>query len=223
MDKKATIKVSRLVLDYNIYPRHEVDAYHVGQMVESLAAGKTLPPVLVDKVSLRVVDGFHRLMAVRRVNGPDAEMACVIREYASEAELFSDAVRLNSSHGRALTVYDKVRCLSVGSELGIDKASLAADLNITLEKAEGLLETRTASKGEALKYTMRHLAGERLTRAQTLYNETQAGGLDQLFYINQVVNLLESNSTDWDREKVVQALRRLSELLVERLGALQHA
>lgn len=217
MDKKATIKASKLILDYGIYPRHEIDTYHVREMLESLRAGKSLPPVLVDKASLRVVDGFHRVSAFMKFEGPDAKVPCVMREYASEKEMFTEAITLNASHGRTLTVYDKVRCLSVGLEMGLKRENLAEVLNLTIERAEGLLEYRVAAKGEPLKYTMRHLAGEKLTAGQASYNKDKAGGLDQLFYINQVINLLESGSVDWGRATVVAALKRLDSLLEQAL------
>jgi hypothetical protein len=207
-----TVAASTLLQDFNIYPRSQVDSYHVREITEALKAGATLPPIIADASSLRIVDGFHRLRAHQRVGGANVKLKVDMRTYANEAAIFAEAVALNSAHGRILTAYDKSRCLQLGQQLGIERDALAGTLNITRERADELLLDRVALSGETLKRTVAHLAGEHLTDEQSAYNK-KAGGMDQLFYINQVVALLEADAIDWDREIVGAQLRKLSTLL----------
>jgi len=65
----------------------------------------------------------------------------------------------------------------------------------------------SASK-DVLKRTVAHFAGQEMTEDQRDYAR-RAGGLDQAFYINQVVALIESNSLDMSRKNVRASLEKL--------------
>lgn len=62
-----SLNTAELILDYGLYPRHSIDSQHVSYMVESIRAGVALPPVVIDKKSKRVVDGFHRVTAFQHL------------------------------------------------------------------------------------------------------------------------------------------------------------
>ena len=211
------ISASSLIQDFKLYPRAQVDDYHVREIAEAITAGVILPPVIADLISRRIIDGFHRIRAHQRVHGANVKIPVDLRPYPDEPAMLRAAMVLNASHGRNLTLYDKARCLLLGQELGIERSVISQDLNITMERAEKLLLERVAASGQVLKRTMHHLAGETLTQEQAS-NLGRAGGMDQLFYINQVVALLETDSIDWNRESVTLKLRRLSELLTEKLA-----
>jgi len=209
------IKTSKLVLDYDLYPRQDVQSYNVYLMVEALKSGTTLPPIIIDKKSKRVIDGFHRVKAYQRLFGPDAEIPCIRKEYIDEAEMYAEAMDLNSKHGRNLTPYDRARCLARAEELKIDAAVVAKALNMTVESLGRLKAERLGyfqSRPIVLKRTTAHLAGEDLTEEQFAYNR-QAGGMQSTFYINQIISMLEAEAVDWSDEKVVRGLKRLRELL----------
>lgn len=209
------IKVSKLVLDYDLYPREQIQSFHVRQMVEALEAGTVLPPIIVDRKSKRVVDGFHRVRAYQKLYGKDTEISAIFRTYEDEAQMFSEAIALNTLHGRNLTPYDRARCLARAQELKMDPAVVAKALNMTIE-ALGRLKTERLGYFQAkpivLKGTTSHLAGEELTEEQFAYNQ-QAGGMQPTFYINQVIAMLGADAVDWEDEKVLKALKRLYDLL----------
>ncbi len=206
------IKANLLIKDFSLYPRAQIDPYHVRAMVEALKAGELFPRILVDAKSMRVIDGFHRLSAIQRHLGLDALVECTVMDFVSETEMFEAAMHLNSAHGRSLDNYDKARCLQLGQEFGIAKEKLADALRITTQTIEKMLLTRFTANGQVLKRTLAHLAGNTATDAQMSYNR-KAGGLDQLFYINQVIALLESDSLDWGKEQVKSRIERLRQAI----------
>lgn len=213
--KQVKVKVSKLVLDYTLYPREQIQAYHVSQIAEALEAGTVLPPIVVDRKSKRVTDGFHRARAYRKVFGKDAEAPVVFKDYESEAEMFVDAIVLNAAHGRNLTPYDRARCIAMAEELSMAPDEVARALNMTVESLGELKAERLAyfhAKPIVLKRTSAHLAGEELTEEQMEYNR-RAGGMNQDFYINQLIGMLEADTADLENEKVVRGLKRLRELL----------
>ncbi len=216
------IKATRLIFDYNIYPRHQIVPYHVNELIEALSAGVVTPPPVIDKTTLRIVDGWHRITAHQKLYGKDTKITCILKTYQSEADIYLDAIALNAAHGRALTPHDKARCISRAEELNIDPQAIASALNTTLDRVTGIKQDRGASyKGAAttLKRTTAHLAGEDLTKEQFEYNR-KAGGMNQTFYINQVIGMIESESVDWDNQSITQGLKKLYSLLEGALTAI---
>lgn len=207
--RTRSIKASLLVRDLTIYPRAQVDPYHVNELVEAYKSGSPIPPPLVERTTHRIVDGYHRIAAWQKLEGVDATIDVLEKVYATEADLIEEAILLNAAHGRALSVYDKARSIAIAKEAGISRERIATALHITRERVDELLLTRFSGDGEVLKRTTVHFAGRQMTPAQVEYNRGPAGGMDQLFYINQVVSLIEADAVDWSRDRVVAAMKRL--------------
>ncbi len=209
------MKVSELILDYDLYPRERIEPFNVNQMIEALTAGRELPPIIVDRKSLRVIDGFHRVKAYQKLHGPDAEIPLELRDYKDEAEMFCEAVRLNANHGRQLSSYDRARCIAKAEVLKLEPEVISSMLNMTLERIGEMKAQRFATykmEPRVLKRTTAHLAGKELSDDEAQYN-IKAGGMHQTFYINQVIVMLEADTVNWENQKVVNGLKKLYNLL----------
>lgn len=217
------IKASKVVLDYDLYPRHDVQSFNINLLLEALNSGAVLPPIIIDKNSKRVIDGFHRVKAYQRKYGPDAKIPCIQKEYADDNEMFAEAIEANSRHGRNLSTYDRARCLARAEELKMNIEVVARALNMTVETLGRLKADRLGyfqSKPVVLKRTTAHLAGEELTKKQVDYNE-QAGGMPATFFINQLISMIQSDSVDWDDERVVKYFSELYDLLHKRFALVE--
>lgn len=209
------IKVSKLLLDYELYPRERIEPFNVNQMVEALKAGLQLPPITVDRRSHRVVDGFHRVRAYQKLYGVDAKIPAELKDYKSNAEMFMDAVRLNANHGRQLSTYDRARCIARAESFKLELEVISSLLNMTVDRIAEMKADRFATykmQPLVLKRTSAHFAGRELTDGEASYNE-KAGGMPQTFYINQVIAMLETDSVNWENQKVNNALKKLYDLL----------
>ncbi|GAA3219267.1 ParB/RepB/Spo0J family partition protein [Actinocorallia longicatena] len=82
-------------------PRSATDKGHVRTLAE---AEGSLPPIIVDRATLRVVDGMHRLQAAL---SRGAETISVRYFDGDEPAAFVLAVRLNSEHGLPLTLAER--------------------------------------------------------------------------------------------------------------------
>ena len=216
------MKASRLVLDYELYPRERIEPYNIGQMVEALKAGAKLPPIIVERNSLRVVDGFHRVRAYQKAYGNDCDIPVKYQEYANDAEMFADSVRLNANHGRQLSNYDRAHCIAKAEALNLEPAVISSLLNMTLETLSEMKTERFATykmQPQVLKRTAAHLAGKNLTDEEAEYN-IKAGGMHQTFYINQVIAMLEADTADWANPKVTNGLKKLHRLIDEAIKVL---
>jgi hypothetical protein len=235
MAQLSTIAVADLVEDFDFYPRKDVDSLHVSNLFQALEAGEHLPPVIADRKSKRIVDGFHRCRAWSRFHGPSSSIPVELRSYKNDGELFIDAIRLNSNHGRRLTSIDVVRAATRAKAFGVDDVQISKALRMTVEKVGALVVDRTATtyarpkpkedneaNGSAaddafyvpLKRTIRHMAGERLTKEQEQVND-KLSGMAPLFYINQVIMLLQSKLMPTDDENINSALVELGKLIGE--------
>lgn len=213
--KPTAVKASSLVMDFDLYPREQVQSFHVKEITLALQAGVVLPPVVADRKSRRIIDGFHRVRANLRLYGPDAEIMAIMKTYESDAEMYIEAMTLNASHGAKLSPYDRARCIAKSEELGIELTVVATALNTTLDRVTSIRVEKFAiyhDEPRALKRTAAHLAGTRLTDVQDNY-VAKSGGMHQLFYVNQVTAMLEADTVDWENDKLVRGLRKMHDWL----------
>lgn len=222
----ATLPIADVVFDFEIYPRQGVDSTHVSHLMDAFSSGADIPPPIIDEKSRRVVDGFHRLRARKRLYGDDHKCEMVLRRYQNEAAMFADAIRYNAPHGHKLSTADRARCLLIADRLKIEPDVIADAMHITIEKlgelrAERIGELRVAGQRAttpvALKRTIAHMAGTPLTAAQGAANE-KLSGMRPMFYVNQLTMLLETDMMPINDE-TCEALRRLSKAIDAAIAA----
>jgi hypothetical protein len=211
-----------LVLDYSLLVR-DVDGVTVHRLVEALSAGEKLPPVEIDEHSRRVVDGFHRVTAWRRLYQPTEPVPCIPRSFASDSEMFLAAAAANARHGRPLSSWDCANILRRADELGISRERIAEALAVRAVTLDKIAERRFAygESGETivLKNTIRHMAGGHVTCRQVAANE-RLSGLRQTYFVNQVIWLLENDLIDPADRSLAEKLDILADLLAKRTMAI---
>jgi len=191
----SSIKTVDLVLDFSLYPRNDVSSQHVASLVEALQSGNPLPPIVVERKSLRVVDGFHRVKAYQKTRA--SSVPVILKDYKTDAELFADAVRLNAAHGRSFDTYDRRRAVVRLIELGFKEKEVAEIVRITTPRvADFLKSTCTAQGGETVvvKSGLRSVLLGRtapITKKMTELNRTWSG-MEPSFHVNQLISLLGS-------------------------------
>jgi len=210
--KLAQLRLSELVLDWDLYPRQNVDSQHVGNLCDAIRGGASLPPIIVDAKSKRVIDGFHRYRAFRREFDGDPVIGVELREYASDREMLLDAIRLNASHGRALTKQDKTRCLLLAKKYRVAVKMVAQALCMRPSDIKALAEGRVASSKSGrpvpLKRGLDHLAGATLTDEQ-IDVLPKLSGMPATFHARQLILLIETgmlNTSDADTMEVLREL-----------------
>lgn len=217
---RSKTTVDQLVLDMTVYPRVEVDSVNVKDLKDALLAGETLPPIIADRQSKRVVDGFHRIHAHRDLYGENAPIDVEWRDYDDDRALYLDAVRLNAGHGRKLTRFDQARISARADELHIEPAEIAAALRLTIARIDEITLKKTAigttGKAVPLKGTARHLAQGHLTASQQVGND-RASGMSVRFHVRQVVNAIEHDLADFSDENLLRELAQLSQLIKQRV------
>lgn len=217
--------LAHLIEDASVYPRHAVDDTHVGTLVQAIRAGAALPPIVAEAKTGRLVDGWHRTRAYRRVLGAEGVTDVDHRAYKSEADLLLDAIRLNATHGRRLDRVDQVRIVLLAEEAKVPLERLAASMNVTVDRITTLrvrvaiapLATSSASgdgtvSGETiqvpLKRPMVHFAGKEMTRDQMVAHGSMAG-TSFLLQAHQVRDALRFDLMNREDDRLMDALREL--------------
>ena len=178
--KITTLPLTALVEDYDLYPRHHVDTVYVSRLRASLEAGATLPPLIVDKKTKRLVDGWHGARAIRKVFGENADVAVIERSYPDEATLLADAVQYNISHGRLLDNRDLARSAWLMEEAGFPTEQIAVQLQVPEKRLQRIMVRVVQVKNGkdhdpvVLKASTLHLEGD-VSREQAEAIDRQPG------------------------------------------------
>jgi ParB-like chromosome segregation protein Spo0J len=184
---------SQIVIDDAIYPRKEISEFGVTRLIQALLTGAKLPPIIVEASTLRLVDGRHRLLAHQRLDIKQIEVK--EKTYATDADLFADAVRLNTGHGEPLDSYSIKNAIIKLEDYGYSKEKISEVVRLPvarIEKMERGFAVNEAGKPLAVKGGLSHLHGALLTPEQQAINRKYSGG-KAIFHLKQLNQLLEND------------------------------
>lgn len=219
----VTRKLSDLVFDKSIFPRAAVDEAHVEMMREAERAGKTFPPYVIDAKSLRVIDGFHRGRKDLLEHGGDHLVKCDARDFPNDGAMLVEAIRLNASHGRPLSKWDRASALAKCKGHKVAMKAAAAVLGMSLATVTAIANGRVAHVAHrggsvervTIKRTIGHMAGQTLTEEQRSANDRLSGS-EQETYVEQLLILVKARLVNMQN---VALMAKLAELHSE-LGAM---
>ena len=212
-----TVPAASLLEDLALYPRTSIDGSHVADLARALRAGVVLPPVVADRATRRLADGWHRRRAAIRVHGAEAPIAVRFRDYADEAALFADAVELNSHHGRKLDRQDQVRVAVLGERLGMDPARIGAILHLEPARVLELRARVIFELGEdvpvPIKPVVEHLMGQTLTAEQMQAMKSFSGNRVSQ-QTTQLLRVVEAGLIDLTDERLCRRLHQLAQAIL---------
>jgi uncharacterized ParB-like nuclease family protein len=219
-----TVKLETLIRDFNFYPRTQVDSTHVTSMMLSMQAGSELPPIRVDRKTKRIIDGFHRYDAHKRLGRESIDVEWVTCK--DDQHFYALAVEANAGHGRPYSPFDRARIRNRAEELGFTIERVSQILKMPIESLAVQKETvfGTDEQGQPvpLKRTIAWKAGQSLTPRQMAANQ-KLSGMNAAFYANQLSELFESELINWNDDGLIQALARLHGHLRQHSTALKKA
>lgn len=162
------VRLADLVEDLAIYPRGSVSDVRVSDLCYALDAGARFPPLVADRATLKLVDGFHRRRALLKRLGGDALVDVDVREFGDEAAMLLESARLNSVHGLPLGRYDQRVVHVRARELGATDDEIADALGVTVTRliSISIREAKSDHGAVPLKRGLEHLGGHYMTPEQ---------------------------------------------------------
>ena len=155
-----------LVFDSSLYPRDGVTPTNVQAIIEALDLGAKLPPVIAWRETKAIIDGWHRVTALKKRHSGDVLIEVEWRDYDSRADAFADAVRLNAAHGLRIGPRDYERLYQRARELGIAQSQLVKLLKVPSQRLLKRRPMETVAKGSSNLTTPR--VGARLSSGEAL-------------------------------------------------------
>jgi hypothetical protein len=228
-DGVVSMPIADVIEDMDLYPRHAVDDGNVRSLVLALQSGCQLPPPVIDSKSKRIVDGWHRVRAYKRVLGASAVVDIEVKTYRNDAEMICDAVQRNAAHGRRFDAIDRTRAVLMLEKHGLSTHRIAVALNMPEDNVTKIrIKVATAPAGSkglvpgttsiTLKRPVRHLQGTRLSKSQADMHSSLPG-TSFLLIARQLCGALREGMVDLEDEKLMTQLAELRDLLVERIVA----
>ena len=214
------VKAIELVFDWNLWPRQsaqKLDGTNLARMKEALKSGFTLPPILVSKKDLRIVDGFHRTRAILDVFGDNAEIDAVLKDYESDADMFLEAGATNHHHGLPMSPKDRAHFISRCRKYKITWPAIAQALNMDAAKVKEFVTNRTAKavSGETIPLpasASKQYAGKQLNEQEEHYVRTETGYGGPSMHVSILINAIRAGSIDMN-VKTIERLKELRQLI----------
>lgn len=210
-----SVPANTLRYDATLYPREHVNQAHVGELVDAIAAGASLPALIVDRASRVIVDGVHRWFAATQMKGPHVRITVQWQDYPDRAAIFEDAIRRNAGHGRRFTPKDRQHAVQMAAALSIAPERLAAAMVLTVDR---LNRYRPAPPARAA--TTTHIVRPVAAPAPPAPARPEPAPIAGIAWL---MKWLESDRVDWDDEHLVKGLRALARLLNVKLAARRSA
>lgn len=122
--------VKDIVLDSEIFPRDSLDQEAIVRYRDAYEMGETLPPLVVEKGTGRLLDGWHRHSALTELEIEDVAIEAHVIPEGTPALLYAAA--LSSRHGVVLSAGDKreVAKRVFASDMDIDPEAIAHQLAV---------------------------------------------------------------------------------------------
>jgi len=199
--KSRVVPIDKLCMDPEIYPRLKVGWLTAYSYSQAMKAGQEFPPVQVGlfKGKMIVVDGWHRIEARKLLKLKYVQ--AVLVKYTNLRDLFADAVRLNISHGRPLSMHEKVRIID---RLQSYDFSIEDISRLTAIPVDGLkvftARTLTLPSGEKV-YLKSPLAKSPGAHPENV-NQQVLSGIGAESLMTQLIELFESGAVDIENVRV---------------------
>jgi hypothetical protein len=200
----ALFSVADLIEDFSLYPRHQVDEFHVNEIIHAIEGGTEMPPIIACRRTKRVVEGFHRRRAYLKLGIDKTEVE--FRNYRNDSEHWQDAVMLQPK-GLNFTPYDELRIMQISIEkFRLPEEYIAQMLKTSVshlrkikprfatvrEAEKAKPELRRTRERVALKGSTRHLSGQDISREQA-DALGRAPGTSYLLLVNQLIDGIQNN------------------------------
>jgi hypothetical protein len=206
------LKVREIRFEQDLYPRNKPSWQLSHEYTEKVKMGIKFPPIIVGKYKGKkyLIDGYHRLDAYK--NNKVEFVDCETINYNDKKQMFIDAVKYNSTHGRPYTFQEKIGIVMRLEKINVDKNTISKIIGISTNNIKRFKAERitTSPRGEqiVLKAPFKHLAGQGIDKEQMEANVRTVGkGQHQL--ISMLIRMVESDSIDLENKAIMASLKHL--------------
>ena len=130
------MKVGKLIIaDWAIALR-SIDIHVVSRYRQAMRTGAKFPPVIVDKKTLEIISGNHRVTAYLAEFGEGYDIEVDLQSFKSHAEQLRVMAEENAKHGMLMDGFTRRKIAAAMIDEGIDTANVAAIFNVPVQVIE---------------------------------------------------------------------------------------
>ena len=134
----GTVRLGDVIIDPSYQVRKKVNLQKINHYADSMRAGSVFPPIVIEKVTNKVVCGFTTLQAMQKTWEPDTRIPVVIRSFENEGERLRFAAEDNATHGQPLDPFDIKDILARLAPFGITDSELSSTFRMSVGKLNKL-------------------------------------------------------------------------------------
>lgn len=211
-EKIEYLKLGSIVCDYEYSVRMTIDTHTVNKYANNMKAGAKFPPIILEKDTKKIICGFNRYNAYKKVYDPDYEIPVILKKYKDNKELFVDAVKDNTCHGMPLTKWDIQNIISKAKEHNLDDRAIAELIGVPqniLEKWSDktvIVVDEETGKEEKLVIKSKYKKGidenrnGKITKTEYEMINEHGSGWSIGFHLNQIREILKIKSFSINKE-----------------------
>ena len=216
------MELSKITIDISMLPRG-INFVHVNDLKNAALSGAVFPPLIVERGTGRLVDGYHRYMLYKQLYGESYDADVEERDYSDDNAVFLAAVEANATHGLAFSTYDRRRILVEAERRGISRDVISSAIKMPVEKADKKLADGSAfiktpvggRQRVPLRTGLKPLAGHVLTKKQEQANKD--GSMKAEYHAHALVNLLRAGLLSWCSKATKTAVTMLHKELARQV------
>lgn len=211
-----SLKLSKIKVDTTFFIREGYNRDAIERYKDQYSAEQNdLPPLLLQKDTNILIDGFHRLKALKEL---DQEFAQV--EFLATDQPFVEAVQRNIEHGVPLSKYERNEIIKklyldqnltkeqVGEIVGLTKMRISQILKPVLASKEILLTTKSQDQDDSDTSTV-------LDKRHTL-NEAEKTEIIKIYLENDITQESLANKYNTSQSRISQIVREFNDELVRK-------
>ena len=213
------VQVSSLVFDDKLVEIRPTNPVFVSRYRQAMRQGAKFPRPIVEKKTLILSSGNHRVTAYLEEYGPDHLIDVEVRTYASQRERFRDAAEENAKCGNPLDGISQRRFANELLKLGDTAEDISRLFDVSVKRIEEwcghtVIVTGGGKKNEVMPIKRGpKIEGGKVTREQYEQHIEHDRGMPASPLANQLSRWLDNGWIKAEDEKSVEALRELSDKL----------
>ena len=106
------VRLGDIIIDAAYQIRHKIDTSNIGKYASDMKRGDKFPPIVVERSTGKLVCGFTRMEAYKKVFSPDTDVCCIFKDFVSIKDRIFFAAKDNDKHGQPLGYWDKKNIVS---------------------------------------------------------------------------------------------------------------
>lgn len=217
--KKRT-PLSELVIDPDLIRMRGIDAHAVSRYRQHYRQGVDLGTILIERGTMRVVSGNHRVTAMRAEFGEDHEITVEAVKFDSEADLLKRFAEENKAHGMPLSGKSRAAIIQRLYELDTPEEEISRlfdiSVNAVRRRAGQVVLVRGKGNSEQIMPAKAGIGAENRTMSQAEYERHWTGdvGVKPYWQAEQLADWLRKGRVDLTDDRTRSALIALRDVLV---------